>query len=59
MARYNLSLVIRLSPVCCKLKFVFSVSIQLFVLKSTSNGKSDHKILGQIYHVIAIYEPKF
>ena len=43
-ARYKTSLVIRISPVCSKLKFMFSVGIQLFGLKATSHGKSDLKI---------------
>ena len=41
--RYKLSLVFRLSPVCSKFKFMLSVGIQLFGLKTTSQGKSDHK----------------
>ena len=40
-ARYNLSLVFRLSLVCSKFKF--SAVIQLFGLKTTSHGKSDLK----------------
>ena len=43
-ARYKLSLVNRLSPVCSKFKFMFSVVIQFFGLKTTSHGKSDLKI---------------
>ena len=42
--RYKLSLVFRLSPVCSKFKFMLSVGIQLFGLKTTSHGKSDLKI---------------
>ena len=42
-ARYKLSLVNRLSPVCSKFKFIFSVGTQLFGLKTTSHGKSDLK----------------
>ena len=41
--RYKLSLVFRLSPVCSKFKFMFSVGIQLFGLKTPSHGKSDLK----------------
>ena len=41
---YKLILVFRLSPVCCKFKFILSADIQLFVLKMTSHGKSDLKI---------------
>ena len=43
-ARYKLSLVFRLSPVCSKLKFMLSAGTQLFGLKITSHGKSDLKI---------------
>ena len=42
-ARYEFSLVFGLSPVCRKLKFKFSVDIQLFGQKTTSHGKSDLK----------------
>ena len=41
--RYKLSLVFRLIPVCSELKFKFSVGIQIFDLKTTSQGKSDLK----------------
>ena len=52
-ARYKLSLVFRLIPVCSELKFKFSVGIQLFDLKTTSHGKSDLKnqFFSQVYHV--------
>ena len=42
-ARYKLSLVFRLSPVCSKFRFKFSAGIQLFGLKTTSHGKPDLK----------------
>ena len=42
-ARYKLSLVFRLSPVCSKFKFKFSAGVQLFGLKTTSHGKLDLK----------------
>ena len=42
-ARYKLRLVFRLSPVSSKFKFMLSAGIQLFVLKTTSHGKSDLK----------------
>ena len=42
-ARYKLSLVFRLSPLCSKFKFMLSVGIQLFGLKTTSHGKPDLK----------------
>ena len=42
-ARYKPSLVFRLSPVFSKFRFMFSVGIQLFGLKTTSHGKSDLK----------------
>ena len=52
-ARYKLSLVLGLSPVCSKFKFMFSVGFQLFSLKTSSHGKSDLKIhfQGHIYHM--------
>ena len=52
-ARYKLSLVFRLSPVCSKFKLMLSAGIQLFGLKTTSHGKSDleNDFLGQVYHV--------
>ena len=40
-ARYKLSLVFRLSPVCSKFKFMLSTGIQPFGLKTTSHGKPD------------------
>ena len=43
-ARYKLSLVFRLSLVLSKFKFMLSAGIQLFGLKTTSQGKSDLKI---------------
>ena len=43
-ARYKLRLVFRLRLVFSKFKFIFSVGIQLFGLKTTSIGKSDLKI---------------
>ena len=42
-ARYKLSLVFRFRPVCSKFKFMLSVGIQLFGLKTTSHGKPDLK----------------
>ena len=42
-AMYKLRLVFRLSPVFSKFKFMLSVGIQLFGLKTTSHGKSDIK----------------
>ena len=42
-ARYKLSLVFRLSPVCSKFNFILPTGIQLFGLKTTSHGKSDLK----------------
>ena len=42
-ARYKPSLVFRLSPVFSKFKFMLSMGIQFFVLKTTSHGKSDLK----------------
>ena len=42
-ARYKLSLVFRLSPVCSKFKFMLSAGIQPFGLKTTSHGKPDLK----------------
>ena len=52
-ARYKLSLVFRLSPVCSKFKFMFSVGIQLLAWKPLSmvNLTSKYEFLGQIYHV--------
>ena len=41
--RYKLSLVFRLSLVCSKFKFMLSVGIQLFGLKTTPHGKPDLK----------------
>ena len=43
-ARYELSPLFRLSPLCSNFKFIFSVDIQFFGLKTTSHGKSDLKI---------------
>ena len=42
-ARYKLRLVFRLSPVFSKFMFMLSAGIQLYGLKTTSHGKSDHK----------------
>ena len=42
-ARYKLRLVFRLSPVFSKFKLMLSAGIQLFVLKTTSHGKSGLK----------------
>ena len=42
-ARYKLRMVFRLSRVFSKLNFMLSAGIQLFVLKTTSHGKSDLK----------------
>ena len=43
IARYKLSLVFRLSTFFCKFELMLSAGIQLFGLKTTSNGKSDLK----------------
>ena len=42
-AKYKLRLVFRLSPVFSKFKFMLSMGIQFFVLKTTSHGISDIK----------------
>ena len=42
-ARYKLRLVFRLSTFCSKFKFMLSAGIQLFGLKTTSQGKPDLK----------------
>ena len=43
-ARYKLSQFLRLNPVCSKLKFMFSMGILFFGLKTTTHGKCDLKI---------------
>ena len=41
--RYGPNVVFRLSMVCSRFKFKFSMSIKIFSLKATSHGTSDLK----------------
>ena len=59
-ARYKLRLVFRLSPVFSKFKLMLSAGIQLFVLKTTSHGKSGLKnshLMSDLPSVV-VFRPK-
>ena len=59
-ARYKLSLVFSLCPVCSKFKFMLSAGIQLFGLKTTSHGNSylKNEFLKTILPCEMVFRPK-
>ena len=59
-ARYKLSLVFRVSTFCSMFKFMLSVGIQLFGLKTISHGKPDFKnsFLRSDFPFEVVFRPK-